>query len=279
MIDSLNCVSTSEKMWDRFSYGYNSSPVTNSYLTNGTSSSESNFNLNHKTFRESSKTNNDSSCNDVPWTFEEEYIFFEAHKILKNKWTKYPSFFPQICKEMKEFKNHFHACIIKTVRRIVNNKYDNKLKDIMRSFYSCEYLNQLLNKMRCLTKLQIEVLNKKKYKYNPKLLIKNKLLTREIINKYKENLLRNYLLQKPIIISLLSMLGIKPEEVNCENVISLFTIIIKTKIIIECKDFIEDTENGKRECSFEKKRKTESYIHENSNPNINYLKIKEFFCI
>lgn len=279
MLDSLNCLISSEKMCDRFSYGYNSSPATNSNMTNRTSSTESNFYLNRKTFREPSKANNDLSRSDVPWTFEEEYLFFEAHKLLENKWTKYPSFFPQVCKEMKEFKNHFHACIIKTVRRIVNNKYDYKLKDIMRSFYSFEYLNQLLNKMNCLTKLQIEVLNKKKYKYNPKLLIKNKVLTRETINKYREKLLRNYLLQKPIIISLLSMLGIKKEEVKCENVINLFTIIIKAKIIIDCKNFIEDTENGKRECSLEKKRKIEGYIHENSNPDIDYMKINEFFCI
>ena len=147
----------------------------NTNITNG--SSESNSSLGVKTPREERVV---GTSRDVPWTFEEEYLFFEAHKILKNKWTKYPSYFPQFWKEMKEFKNHFHACIIKTVRRIVNNKYDYKIKDIMRAFYSCDYLSQMLNKMKHLTKTQIELLERKKYKYNPKLLIKNKVLTHEM---------------------------------------------------------------------------------------------------
>ena len=31
----------------------------------------------------------------------------------------------------KELKNHFHTCIIKSVRKIINHKFDYELKDIM----------------------------------------------------------------------------------------------------------------------------------------------------
>ena len=271
MLDSFKCLTYPEKNLD-----YSTpSPVDNTNITNGSSSSESNSYLGLKTSREEQKSM-ESSRGDVPWTLEEEYLFFEAHKLLKNKWTKYPSYFPQFCKEMKEFKNHFHACIIKTVRRIVNNKYDYKIKDIMRAFYSCDYLIQMLNKMKHLTKMQIELLEKKKYKYNPKLLIKNQVLTHEIINKYCCELLNEYLLKKPVILSILAMLDIKTEEISVDNVMSLFTLIIKTKLIVDCQTFME---KGEVISPFEKTKKIEKYVYENSNPSINYLKIKEYFCI
>lgn len=59
---------------------------------------------------------------DILWTLEEEFLFFEMHLHLGNKWSKYDCFFHN--KTSKDLKNHFHACIIKTVRRIVKNKYD-----------------------------------------------------------------------------------------------------------------------------------------------------------
>ena len=59
---------------------------------------------------------------DILWTIEEEFLFFEMHLHLGNKWFKYKSFFND--KTSKDIKNHFHACIIKTIRRIKKNKYD-----------------------------------------------------------------------------------------------------------------------------------------------------------
>ena len=123
MLDSFKCLTYPEKNLD-----YSTpSPVDNTNITNGSSSSESNSYLGLKTSREEQKSM-ESSRGDVPWTFEEEYLFFEAHKLLKNKWTKYSSYFPQFCKEMKEFKNHFHACIIKTVRRSLETSRSVRLK-------------------------------------------------------------------------------------------------------------------------------------------------------
>ena len=146
----------------------------------------------------------------------------------------------------------------------------------MRAFYSCDYLSQMLNKMKHLTKMQIELLERKKYKYNPKLLIKNQVLTHEIINKYCCKLLKEYLLKKPVILNLLAMLDIRTEEISVENVMSLFTLIIKTKLVVDCRTFMEKEDAV---SPFERKKKIEKYVCENSNPSINYLKIKEYFCI
>ena len=127
-----------------------------------------------------------------------------------------------------------------------------------------------------MTKIQIELLEKKKYKYNPKLLIKNQVLTHEIINKYCCKLLNEYLLNKPVILNILAILDIKTEEISVDNVMSLFTLIIKTKLIVDCQTFME---KGEVISPFEKTKKIEKYVYENSNPSINYLKIKEYFCI
>ena len=80
---------------------------------------------------------------DVIWTLEEEYIFFEAHKFLGNQWKKFSLFFPY--KTTKELKNHFHTCIIKTVRRAINYNLNYDFIDILRCFYSIDEIITILN--------------------------------------------------------------------------------------------------------------------------------------
>jgi len=82
---------------------------------------------------------------DVIWTLEEEYIFFEAHKFLGNQWKKFSLFFPY--KTTKELKNHFHICIIKTVRRSINYNLNYEFIDILRCFYSIDEIFLIFNQM------------------------------------------------------------------------------------------------------------------------------------
>ena len=45
-------------------------------------------------------------------------------------------------------KNHFHTCIIKSVRKIINNKFDCELKEIMRYFYAFDYLIKMISEVK-----------------------------------------------------------------------------------------------------------------------------------
>ena len=74
----------------------------------------------------------------------------------------------------KELKNHFHTCIIKSVRKIINNKFDCELKDMMRYFYAFDYLIKMIRDYKEHKNFGNIKLKKKRYKFNPKLLIKNK---------------------------------------------------------------------------------------------------------
>ena len=215
---------------------------------------------------------NESKKVDVLWTFEEEYLFFETHKILKNKWTKYSDIFPETCKEMKELKNHFHSCIIKTVRRIINNKYDHKIKEIMRSFYSCEYLKYMSTKMEQHSQFEMPLLSKTKYKYNPKMLIQQKVLTIESIQNYCNVLLNDFLMTKPALNELLGILKVKKEDITLQNIFFFFSFLIKTKIIIDCEEYFNL-------ISPRDQPKIQAFLAENSNNAINYLKIKDIFSI
>ena len=139
---------------------------------------------------------------DVKWTLEEEYLFFEIHKFFGNKWKKFSPYFPY--KTTKELKNHFHTCIIKTVRRAINYNLNYEFIDILRCFYSIDQIILILNEMNFNNiekdlkinsnnkKIQNEdninkncILKKKKRdnKYNPKILSKKGKLTNGILIK------------------------------------------------------------------------------------------------
>ena len=82
---------------------------------------------------------------DVSWTLEEEFLFFEIHKIFGNKWTKFVYFFPD--KKVNELKNHFHSCLNKAVRRIIHKKFKEELIEIVRCFYSIDALINLMKEI------------------------------------------------------------------------------------------------------------------------------------
>ena len=188
---------------------------------------------------------------DVKWTLEEEFLFFEIHKIFGNKWSKFAFFFPN--KKVKELKNHFHACLIKTARRTIHQKFEPEFIEIVRCFYS---INALLNLMKepeindkkiedistsnSIVKLKkAKIKNKRKdNKYNPKRLIFSGELTIDMLVKYQTKLVKDVLLKKPEITLFLSsknkLLNFEFEEVSW-----LFSIVIKTKLIYKCKQYIK----------------------------------------
>jgi hypothetical protein len=188
---------------------------------------------------------------DVKWTLEEEFLFFEIHKIFGNKWSKFAFFFPN--KKVKELKNHFHACLIKTARRTIHQKFESEFIEIVRCFYS---INALLNLIKepeindkkiddistsnSIIKLRkSKIKNKRKdNKYNPKRLIFSGELTIDMLIKYQTKLVRDVLLKKPEITLFLSsnnkLLNFEFEEVSW-----LFSIVIKSKLIYKCKQYIK----------------------------------------
>lgn len=214
--------------------------------------------LNHKRFRKE----------DIIWTFEEDYLFFESHNILGNKWKKYKIFFKN--KNIKEIKNHFHTSVIKTVRRIINNKFDIELKDIMRSFYAFEYLIHLINLIKNnlpLTKTTLSIIKNTEYKFNPKMLINTKKLSEEMIINYKKKL-TEILLNKENIKNFLKEINLK--NFNENHVFWLFSTIIKIKTANKTKKFYEENKDTLDE---EKKKKLKEFIESNND----LLNLEKYF--
>ena len=193
---------------------------------------------------------------DVKWTLEEEYLFFEIHKFFGNKWKKFSPYFPY--KTTKELKNHFHTCIIKTVRRAINYNLNYEFIDILRCFYSIDQIILILNEMNFNNiekdlkinsnnkKIQNEdninkncILKKKKRdnKYNPKILSKKGKLTNGILINYKNYLFNEILMKRKDIQNFLNTF-FQNQKFNMENLNWLFGLIIKSKIINKCKNFL-----------------------------------------
>ena len=194
---------------------------------------------------------------DVKWTLEEEYLFFEIHKFFGNKWKKFSPYFPY--KTTKELKNHFHTCIIKTVRRAINYNLNYEFIDILRCFYSIDQIIIILNQMNNFNniekdlkinsnnkKIQNEdninkncILKKKKRdnKYNPKILSKKGKLTNGILINYKNYLFNEILMKRKDIQNFLNTF-FQNQKFNIENLNWLFDLIIKSKIINKCKNFL-----------------------------------------
>ncbi len=191
---------------------------------------------------------------DVIWTLEEEYIFFEIHKFFGNKWKKFSPFFPY--KTTKELKNHFHTCIIKTVRRAINYNLNYDFIDILRCFYSIDEIITILNQSTLEKDLpknsnsekenslspQLDMSNevkkkKRDNKYNPKILRKKGKLTNGILINFKNYLFNDILMQRSDIQNFLSNY-VKNEKLNIEQVHWLFGVIIKSKIVSKCKKLL-----------------------------------------
>lgn len=82
-------------------------------------------------FEFSEDTDKNLNSNDEPksnkkeeakWAIEEEYLFFEGQALIGNKWTFLNNLLPN--KTAKQMKNHFYSSIVKTIRRIVRNKFE-----------------------------------------------------------------------------------------------------------------------------------------------------------
>ena len=191
---------------------------------------------------------------DVIWTLEEEYIFFEIHKFFGNKWKKFSPFFAY--KTTKELKNHFHTCIIKTVRRAINYNLNYDFIDILRCFYSIDEIITILNQSSLEKDIpknsnsekenslspQLDISNeikkkKRDNKYNPKILRKKGKLTNGILINFKNYLFNDILMQRSDIQNFLSNY-VKNEKLNIEQVHWLFGVIIKSKIVSKCKKLL-----------------------------------------
>ena len=158
----------------------------------------------------------------------------------------------------KELKNHFHTCIIKSVRKIINNKFDCELKDMMRYFYAFDYLIKMIRDYKEHKNFGNIKLKKKRYKFNPKLLIKNKQLSVERISIYKNHLVNKVLLNKSGIKNFLNFINFNNFNVN--NVPWLFSLIVKSKLINNCKKFLEIGNNINKAHN----KKIQNYLEDNS---------------
>ena len=152
----------------------------------------------------------------------------------------------------KELKNHFHTSIIKSVRRIMNNKYDKHLKEIMRCFYSFEYLKDLLSQPEeNIKKKLLKAKDKSSYAFNSKLLIQNNQISLNKISHYAEELTNKILLGKPGIIKFLNFINYR-KEFSVNDVPWLFSVIIQAKLFNKCKKLIEKkyVNNNQKEILF-----------------------------
>lgn len=111
----------------------------------------------------------------------------------------------------------------------------------MRYFYSSIYLKNMIDNRNknTLTIISTEKKNKKKYKFNPKILIKNNKLTKIKIDKYSKQITENVLLSKPGIIRFLNLINYY-KNFNYKLVPWLFNIIIKSILINKCKKILDD---------------------------------------
>lgn len=89
------------------------------------------------------------------WSIEEEYIFFEGHSLLGNKWTFISHLFHN--KSAKQMKNHFYSSIVKTLRKIYKNKLDFDMKEIIITYYSLIYLKKLFSNNQFMYMIQNNV--------------------------------------------------------------------------------------------------------------------------
>ncbi len=88
----------------------------------------------------------------------------------------------------------------------------------------------------------LKKLNRKNYKFNPKLLIRKKQLSFEIITIYIKHLINNFFLCKEGIKNFLTYINYK-DEFNIKFIPWLFSLIIKSKTISNLKRILELNNN------------------------------------
>ena len=157
--------------------------------------------------------------------------------------SKIDFFFKNLFRTPKELKNHFHTSIIKSVRRIINNKYDKHLKEIMRCFYAFDYLKKLLSEPEEVNNKKLfKSKNKNSYAFNSKILIQNNQISLKKISHYAQQLTNKILLGKPGIIKFLNFINYR-NEFSVNDVPWLFSVIIQAKLFNKCKKIIRENNN------------------------------------
>ena len=143
----------------------------------------------------------------------------------------------------------------------------------MRYFYAFDYLTKMISDYK-----EKELLNKgnqnkkkrKRYKFNPKLLIKNNQLSLEKIALYRNKLVNQILLNKSGIRDFLKFINFI-NNFNVNNVSWLFSVIVKSKLINNCKKMLEIGIIKNNEII----QKVQNYLEDNSR----YIYFDEiFFC-
>jgi hypothetical protein len=138
------------------------------------------------------------------------------------------------------------------VRRIINNKYDKHLKEIMRCFYAFDYLKKLLSEPEEVNNKKLfKSKNKNSYAFNSKILIQNNQISLNKISHYAEELTNKILLGKPGIIKFLNFINYR-KEFSVNDVPWLFSVIIQAKLFNKCKKLIEKkyVNNNQKEILF-----------------------------
>ena len=166
---------------------------------------------------------------DSNWSIEEEYIFFESQFLIGNKWTFLSQLFPG--RHPKQMKNHFYSSIVKTLRKVLRNKLDLNLKEIIVCYYSLIYVRNLLKNPQSLFKKKKN--ESKKNNVTLKKIIANNNLNYDIVNKYHSQFEESVKKQFKRLYAINS--NISNLKLNY-----IFNVIIKSEILMKSKNILNN---------------------------------------
>jgi hypothetical protein len=187
-------------------------------------SNESSSSSYHPNINYSDSLNLDSNLDESSWSIEEEFLFFEGHYIIGNKWTFLCQLFPD--RTPKQMKNHFYSSIVKTLRKVLRNRIELNLKDTIVTYYSIIYVKALLKNLKFLISKNKKKDSDDNKNVTLKKLILNHNINFEMINNYQikfEEFLR-------IQIKKLYKINIDISNLRINNI---FKEIIKMEILIK----------------------------------------------
>ena len=172
--------------------------------------------------------NQDSNSNneEIRWSIEEEYFFFEVHFLIGNKWTFLSRFFPN--KSAKQIKNHFYSSIVKTLRKILKKKIDSEIKDMIVTYYSLIYLKQLFSNPQYLYMIKNNINDESFGKKN--VTLKKLIISNNIDLKMIENYLDKYEISVKNIISKQLKLNI---DLSLIKIDVIFNCYIKMNLVLK----------------------------------------------
>ena len=138
----------------------------------------------------------------------------------------------------------------------------------MKYFYICEYLFEMVKDYNKYKTFKYNNFNKKSSQFNTKKLIKKNKLSYQKIYIYSLQLMYDILLTKPGIKNFLYFINYQ-DKFKVNNILWLFSIIIKSKIVKNCKKILDKDYN----ISDFYKNKIQNYLEENSI----YIYLDDFF--